>query len=68
MTHCYECDNNVTDLSPRSRCVSCEYRRAIFNENEVDKMSEVVALLKSYNDGVDDDHLAEAIQKALKIK
>ena len=25
-------------LSPRSRCSNCEYRRAIFNEKELEKL------------------------------
>jgi hypothetical protein len=48
MTVCYECDASVYELSPRSRCVSCEYRRAIFNEKEaakaVDTLHAILAL------------------------
>ena len=29
---CYECDAEVYELSPRSRCVMCEHRRANVNE------------------------------------
>lgn len=35
---CYECNEQVHELSPRSRCVKCEHRRAIFNEKENDKL------------------------------
>lgn len=34
MTNCYECGAHTKELSPRSRCVSCEHRRAIYNEEE----------------------------------
>jgi hypothetical protein len=35
-TICYECDTQVWELSPRSRCLKCEHRRAIFNEKDSD--------------------------------
>ena len=38
MTECYECEAEVHELSPRSRCVNCEYRRAKFNEKEVERL------------------------------
>lgn len=34
MSNCYECGAHTKELSPRSRCVSCEHRRAIYNEEE----------------------------------
>jgi len=39
-TICYECDAQVWELSPRSRCVKCEHRRAIFNEKDSDSLRE----------------------------
>lgn len=33
MKECYECGAKVHELSPRSRCVMCEYRRSQFNED-----------------------------------
>ena len=39
-TTCYECEKVVPlgQLSPRSRCVMCEHRRAVFNEKENEKL------------------------------
>lgn len=37
-THCYQCDAEVYELSPRSRCVTCEYNRAEFNAKENDSL------------------------------
>ena len=34
MLECYECGGQVAELSARSRCVHCEYSRAMFNETE----------------------------------
>ena len=34
MKECYECSRLVHELSPRSRCVRCEYKRAVYNEND----------------------------------
>lgn len=34
MKECYECGSLTDKLSPRSRCVTCEHRRAEFNEEE----------------------------------
>lgn len=34
MKTCYVCDIKTSELSPRSRCVNCEYNRSISNENE----------------------------------
>jgi hypothetical protein len=31
---CYQCGNEVTQLSNRSRCIECESSRASFNEND----------------------------------
>lgn len=31
---CYQCDTPADKLSPRSRCVMCEYKRGNFNEQE----------------------------------
>ena len=33
---CYQCGKKVFELSPRSRCVECEYHRAEFNAEEND--------------------------------
>lgn len=38
LTNCYECDAPVHELSPRSRCCNCEYRRAQFNEKENEQL------------------------------
>jgi hypothetical protein len=35
---CYQCDAKVHELSPRSRCVKCEWGRAEFNEKENDRL------------------------------
>lgn len=46
MPHCYSCDKEVSslaDLSPRRRCVSCEYRRSLANENENDELRAALA-------------------------
>lgn len=37
---CYECGKRA-ELGPRSRCVRCEHRRAVFNEQENDQLREV---------------------------
>ncbi len=29
---CYQCESQVYELSPRSRCVTCEFKRANVNE------------------------------------
>ena len=34
MKTCYQCDMPAEKLSPRSRCVTCEYERANVNEDE----------------------------------
>ena len=34
MSSCYKCDAITGCLSPRSRCVKCEYESNLFNENE----------------------------------
>lgn len=41
---CYECDRVVPagELSPRSRCVTCEHRRAKFNERENEKLRTLI--------------------------
>ena len=38
---CYECGATVPELSPRSRCIKCEYKNAQFNREENDKLREV---------------------------
>ena len=43
MKICYECEKDVAEISPRSRCVACEYRRSIFNELENDSLREQLA-------------------------
>jgi hypothetical protein len=40
MKSCYECGAKVHELSPRSRCVHCEYRRALVNEELNDELRE----------------------------
>ena len=34
MKQCYQCDNDTNELSPRGRCVACEYTRSRANEVE----------------------------------
>lgn len=34
MKECYQCNAQVHELSERSRCVKCEYERAMYNEIE----------------------------------
>lgn len=46
MTNCYECDREVDLLSPRSRCVVCEHRRAIFNEQQNEAARDSICLLE----------------------
>lgn len=40
---CYECNRLKTALSPRSRCITCEYRRAQFNEEENESLRYTLA-------------------------
>jgi hypothetical protein len=40
---CYQCGEMVAELSPRSRCVMCEYNRAEFNEKENDTLRDKLA-------------------------
>jgi hypothetical protein len=35
---CYQCGTHVYELSPRSRCVNCEYSRGNFNEAEIENL------------------------------
>lgn len=45
MPFCYSCDREVaaqTDLSPRQRCVSCEYQRSLANEQENETLRALV--------------------------
>lgn len=51
---CYECGRLAHELSPRSRCVNCEHRRAVANEKENDQLRESLA-----NAG----HLAKTLDK-----
>ena len=37
-TACYKCDSTNGPLSPRSRCVKCEYESNQFNEAEGEKL------------------------------
>lgn len=37
MKECYECGSLADKLSPRSRCVTCEHHRAVFNEKEAEE-------------------------------
>lgn len=50
MKECYECGNLADKLSPRSRCVMCEHRRAEFNERENEEVrKEFSRMLKERN-------------------
>lgn len=31
---CYQCHDEVAELSPRSRCLHCEHKRSVANEAE----------------------------------
>lgn len=43
--HCYVCETKAA-LSPRSRCVACEYKAAMFNENENEELREKIEELE----------------------
>lgn len=45
MEDCYQC-LRPSILSPRSRCVNCEYRRAKANEEENEQLREELEALK----------------------
>lgn len=48
---CYECLKPAIDLSPRSRCAECEWRRAIANEEENSKLRyEYSQLIQRYDE------------------
>jgi len=49
MKRCYQCDREVHELSPRSMCVTCEYERSKFNENENDRLREEIEDLEEEN-------------------
>ena len=37
---CYECNFETVHLSPRGRCLKCEYKRSLANEAENEKLRE----------------------------
>lgn len=39
--HCYQCDTEA-ELSKRSRCVHCEYKRALTNEKENERLRKIL--------------------------
>ena len=43
---CYKCGKQARELSPRSRCVRCEYESNQFNEKENEKLRNQIALLE----------------------
>ena len=45
MIECYECNKQAAELSPRSRCVNCEHKRATFNEAEAERHRTVATAL-----------------------
>ena len=49
---CYECNKKTNELSPRSRCVECEYRRAKFNEKENYELRKVLAKVKGHLENI----------------
>ena len=49
MKECYQCGAKVHDLSPRYRCVICEYERAQFNEEENEILRGMVEILEDRN-------------------
>jgi len=46
MELCYECGKIVAELSPRSRCVTCEYKRCTQNERDNDLLQTELADLR----------------------
>jgi hypothetical protein len=45
MTPCYQCLTPAL-LSPRSRCVTCEYKRSLANEQENELLHQEIEALK----------------------
>jgi hypothetical protein len=45
MTPCYQC-LTPAPLSPRSRCVTCEYKRSVANEQENELLHQEIEALK----------------------
>lgn len=43
VSDCYVCLTPNMQLSPRSRCVMCEYKRSIANEGEVEELQTKIA-------------------------
>tara|TARA_R110000822_G_scaffold44191_1_gene118795 strand:- start:3835 stop:4038 length:204 start_codon:yes stop_codon:yes gene_type:complete len=39
---CYQCGKPSYELSPRSRCVSCEYAAYVFNEAEAEQLKTIL--------------------------
>lgn len=52
MKECYQCGAEVHELSPRSRCVTCEYERAMYNETENDVLRGQVYTLEEIVTGL----------------
>lgn len=50
LIECYECGTKVHQLSSRSRCVECEHRRAIVNEDYNEKLHNRIAELERERD------------------
>jgi hypothetical protein len=44
---CYQCHTDVAELSTRSRCLHCEHKRAVANEEE---NAELRATLEAYRE------------------
>lgn len=45
--HCYVCDKATHELSPRGRCVDCEYDRSTWNEKENECLRAVIESLEN---------------------
>ena len=43
---CYQCNELVYELSPRSRCVKCEWMRGEFNEAGNDSLRSIIVKLE----------------------
>jgi hypothetical protein len=43
VSNCYVCLKPGMQLSPRGRCVKCEYERSIANEKEVEELQTQIA-------------------------
>lgn len=63
MPKCYKCDREVKELSPRSRCVRCEYLSNQLNEVENEELRNTIEVWKEVAKGW--KKTARAIQRLI---